>query len=188
MRRSTSWLVASVALFAAGAARAGTLYVCEGANGVKSYQDTPCPAKAKTVGIGTYKSTPYAPPPVRSVPTPAETPAYASAPPPPQIARPPTPDPVGWICETTARRWLQFSPCPATYMRAAPVDVDGINTQTGGFIHGTGSVAIPTPVESTPLTHAGVCLALGDHSIRVRHSGSSDVYERSVLKSKHGCG
>lgn len=188
MRKSAMCAIAGLALVVAGAASAGTLYVCEGPSGAKAYQDTPCPTKTKTVGTGTFKSTPYAPAPMRPTPHDEQS---AGAPLPPQpAARADIPKPVvvGWVCEAGARRWLQFSPCPATYMRAAPVDVDGFNTQTGGFIHGTGSVDIPAPVRSTELTRAGVCAALGNHSIHVHHSGSSDVYERSVLKSKYGCG
>jgi hypothetical protein len=72
-------------------------------------------------------------------------------------------------------------------MRATSADMDGIDTRTGAFMHGAGTVDIPTPVESTPLTRAGVCLAAGDPSEHIHHSGSSDVYERNVMKSKFGC-
>lgn len=183
MRRSTIVWLAGVALAWAGTAHAATLYVCEGPNGVKAYQDTPCAAKAKTVGTSTFKSSPYAPP-ATPPPREDETTAQTSQAPPaplPAVAA----EPVGWICTAGPRRWLQFSPCPATYMRPSAASMDGFNAQTGQFMHGTGTVNIPTPVESQPLTRAGVCLAAGDHSVQIHHSGSSDVYERNVLKSKY---
>jgi len=182
MRRSTAWWL--LALASVGVAHAGTLYVCEGPGGVKAYQDTPCPAKAKTVGTGTFKSTPYAPPPVQRVAAPVDAaPAPVAALQSAVAAAPPRP--VGWLCQAGARRWLQFSRCPDTYMRAAAADMNGFDAQSGRFIHGTGTVDMPTPVESQPLTRAGVCLAAGDPSVQIHHSGSSDVYERNVLKSKY---
>lgn len=189
MRRSTAWLIAGLALMSIGAAHAGTLYVCEGPNGVKAYQDKPCPAKAKTVGTGTFKSTPYTPSPRPPPPDPAEVAPDVSpqrmAPQPRVAEAVADPTPVGWICEAGQRRWLQFSPCPATYMRAAPVHVDGIIADTGSPMYGTGTIRVPAPVQSTPLNRSGVCAALGDRSIRVPHSGSSDVYERNKFKAKY---
>lgn len=187
MRRSATLMLGAFALLSVGAARAGTLYVCEGPNGVKAYQDTPCPTKAKTVGTGTLKSTPYAPAPVRDAAPPAAMPDYTAAPP-QQVASAPAPQPVGWICETAYRRWLQFSPCPATYMRASSVDVNGFIVGSGAPVHGTGTVGVPTPVQSTPLDRNGVCATLGDHSVRIHHTGSSDVYERNKLKAEYCSG
>lgn len=96
-------------------------------------------------------------------------------------------DPVGWICQSRARRWLQFSPCPTTSMRASAVNVDGVIAGTGQMVHGTGTVDVPTAVQSTPLDSDGVCAALGDPSLSIPHHGSSDTYERSVLRSRY-CG
>ena len=94
------------------------------------------------------------------------------------------PEAVGWICQIPAQRWLQFSPCPATYTHSAPVDVDGVIAGMGQMVHGTGSVSVDSPVQSFPLDSNGVCAALADPSLRIPHHGSSDIYERSVLKSK----
>jgi hypothetical protein len=166
--------------------RAGTLYVCEGPNGVKAYQDKPCPSKTKTVRTGAFKSTPYTPPAVVETPVTVSDQAVA-APPPPRFIQQPEPETVGWICETGTKRWLQFTPCPPTYMRSAPVDVDGVIAGTGQMVHGIGSVGVPVPVQTTPLDSNGVCAALGDSSLRIPHHGSSDVYERNVLRGKF-CG
>lgn len=178
-------LAVGLVLASIGTAYAGTLYVCKGANGVKAYQDTPCPDTAKTVGTGTFKSTPYAPPVARAVQPPADPQPAPQARPQQPTPVPVAQQPVGWICETGSRQWLQFSPCPATYMRAQAVDVDGHIAGTAVPVHGTGSINVPTPVQSTPLGRAGVCAALGDRSIRVSHHGSSDTYERGILRSKY---
>src|SRR6185437_6163029 len=164
-------------------AHAGDLYVCKDSHGNVAYQDHPCPHSATTVGKGQFKSTPYTP-----SPTVAESSDQSSSEPQPQliqIAQQEPQQPVGWICQAGRRVWLQFYPCPATYNKAAPVNVDGVITGTAAHVSGAGTVIIPTPVQATPLDSAGVCTALGNPSIRVQHSGSSDVYERSTLKSKY---
>lgn len=73
-------------------------------------------------------------------------------------------------------------------MKPTPVRVNGHLANTGAPVHGVGMVRTPVPVQSYPLDDEGVCEALDDPDIRVRHSGSSDVYERNVLRGKHGCG
>lgn len=168
----------------AAPAHAGTLYTCKGPGNTTSYQDTPCPA-GKTLGTGHFKSTPYAAPAVQPVDTPPteHTPSPVAPPAPPQLL---PQQPVAWICKGGPRRWLQFSPCPATYDKAAPIDVDG-TTIAGEHVNGTGTVLIPVPVEAQPLDSSGACAALGDKSLRIPHRGSSDVYARNVLKSKY-CG
>ncbi len=110
-----------------------------------------------------------------------------SAPTPAAQAYGPASEPIaGWICTAGQRRWLQFSPCPATYMRVSSVDMEG-TTDSGEHMTGSGTVSTPTPVQQQPLTADQVCDALGDPSVRIPHHGSSDVYERNILKSKY-CG
>lgn len=94
---------------------------------------------------------------------------------------------VGWICTIDGRRSLQFSQCPATMPRGQTVHVNGHSTYTGEPIQGTANVEVQTPVQSQPLTADGVCAVLGDPSVRIPHHGSSDVYERGMLKSRY-CG
>lgn len=94
---------------------------------------------------------------------------------------------VGWICTTDSSRWLQFSRCPASQPRGQAVDVRGFSAYTGEPIQGTATVDVPVPVQAQPLTADGVCAALGDPSLRIPHHGSSDIYERGLLKRKY-CG
>lgn len=90
---------------------------------------------------------------------------------------------VSWLCTAGSRRWLQFSPCPATYMAQGSIDVQG-TTDYGQHITGSGSVGIPQPVQQQALDQADTCNAVSDPSIRIPHHGSSDIYERSVLKGR----
>jgi hypothetical protein len=50
------WVLAVAALVAMGSAHAGDIYTCKGANGVNTYQNTPCATSTKQLGHQTYSA------------------------------------------------------------------------------------------------------------------------------------
>jgi hypothetical protein len=54
MNKALQWLAAAALLGLMGRAHAGDIYVCKGANGVNTYQNTPCPKPASQLQHSTY--------------------------------------------------------------------------------------------------------------------------------------
>lgn len=170
-------------------AHAADVYVCQGPHGTKIFQQEPCPKSTTPIAHGTFQRQPDAPSPYQPMQnnysttgariySRARTVAQPVANPPQQVA--------GYICTAGDRKWVQTSPCPPTYTKSVPVDVDG-QTISGEHVEGTGWVDLQAPVQQQQQNRAGMCGAMGDPGVHVKHSGQSDVYERNVGKAKY-CG
>ena len=191
--RIFSSIAVVAALAASHAAGAADIFECKGANGVTSFQNEPCAPRQKTMAHGSYQREPdapssYQPPPGQYQGAEPMTRTRTGA----VIAAPGDPSrqqaTVAYQCTAGDRRWVQYSPCPATYMHG--IAVDGLNGQTDNGQHvtnGSGWAQVQSPVDQQSMTSQQLCAQLGDGGARIPHSGQSDVYERNVAKRKY-CG
>lgn len=190
-------------------AYAGDLYICKQPNGVKAYQDHPCSHGDAAVGKSQIRTAPYTPPPtkatasddeqhqrVQQIDPPARDDASSSQPAPT----------VAYQCTAGRRTWMQSTPCPTSYAQSVPMHVsgtvpagqyvEGISDQgqyVQGYtvapqhVEGTGYAQQQAPVREQTLDSDAACQKLSDHSIKLKHSGSSDTYERNLARAKY-CG
>lgn len=196
-------------------AHAGDLYVCKQPNGVKAYQDHPCDHAEATVGKGHIKTTPYTPSPTSSEATASEdvqtrtvqqTVQYDPTSTRDQTSEAPSASTVAYQCTAGRRTWVQSTPCPASYARSVPTHVEGTVpagqyvegiTDRGQYVQGytvapqhvdgTSYAQQQVPVRQQALDSDTACQKLSDHDVKLKHSGSSDVYERNIARAKY-CG
>jgi len=187
MNKALQWLAAAALLGLMGQAQAGDIYVCKGANGVNTYQNTPCPKPASQLQHSTYDASLARPgtPPADGVQQPVQqrelyrAPAAGST-----DANPPPPAaPTGYQCTAGRRTWIQRTRCPTTYTEAQSVDVDG-RTIDGQMVTGTGWINIEKPVQQQTMDRDTLCDQVRAGA-RIGQSGGSDAsqaYERNKLK------
>lgn len=194
MSKALRWLAAATLLGLAAQAQAGDIYVCKGANGVNTYQNTPCTEPANQLQHGTYDDSmarPSTPPPNelrRPVQqrelhqAPLVGTAYNNSSPAPAA-------PTGYQCTAGSRTWIQRTPCPSTYQDSQLVRVNGHMMDTGQQVTGTGWVDSDRPVRQQTMDRDTLCDQV--HSgARIGQGGGSDAsqsYERNKLK-RNLCG
>jgi hypothetical protein len=188
-----AWVIAFLAV--SGVVHAGDIYVCKGANGVNTYQNTPCPKPASQLQHSTYDASlarPGTPPPddVRQQPVqqrelhqaPLVGAAYSNS-----SAAPVKP--TGYQCTAGRRTWIQRTPCPATYQASQFVHVDGHMIDTGQPVSGTGWMDSEKPVQQQTMDRDALCDQVRAGA-RIGQGGGSDAsqsYERNKLK-RNLCG
>lgn len=192
---------------------AGDLYVCKQSNGVKAYQDHPCDHTETTIGKSHIRTDPYTPPPPSThaiapgdvqLQKMRETVQYDSSSPRNYTSGSQPAPIVAYLCTAGRRTWIQSTPCPASYAHSVPTHVEGtipagqyiegINNQgqyVQGYtvapqhVDGAGYAEQQAPVRQQALDRDAVCKRLADHNIKLKHSGSSDVYERNLARAKY---
>jgi len=181
-------LVLVAAAVGVGSAAAGDIYVCKGANGVNTYQNTPCPKPASQLQHSTYDPSLARPgtPPADDVQQPVQqrelrrAPAAGST-----DANPPPPAaPTGYQCTAGRHTWIQRTPCPATYQASQLVQVDGHMIDTGRPVSGTGWMESEKPVQQQTMDRDALCDRVRAGA-RIGQGGGSDAsqsYERNKLK------
>lgn len=188
MNKALQWLAAAALLGLMGRAHTGDIYVCKGANGVNTYQNTPCPKPASQLQHSTYDASLARPgtPPADDVQQPVQqrellrAPAAGST-----DANPPAPAaPTGYQCTAGRRTWIQRTPCPATYQASQLVQVDGHMIDTGRPVSGTGWMESEKPVQQQTMDRDALCDRVRAGA-RIGQGGGSDAsqaYERNKLK------
>ena len=189
MNKALQWLAAAALLGLMGRAHAGDIYVCKGANGVNTYQNTPCPKPASQLQHSTYDASLARPgtPPADGVQQPVQQRELHQAPaagstytnPPPAPAAP-----TGYQCTAGRRTWIQRTPCPATYQASQLVQVDGHMIDTGRPVSGTGWMESEKPVQQQTMDRDALCDRVRAGA-RIGQGGGSDAsqsYERNKLK------
>ena len=187
-----TWVVAFLAV--SGGVHAGDIYVCKGANGVNSYQNTPCPTPAAELQHNTYDAA-LARPGTQPPPDGAQQrvqqrevyqaqpagDAYANSQQGPSA-------PTGYQCTASRRTWIQKTPCPATYSTSNFVDIDG-HLMDGTPVRGTGFMPVDKPVQQQQLSRDALCdqVRAGARVGQGGGSSASQSYERNKLK-RNLCG
>jgi hypothetical protein len=91
--------------------------------------------------------------------------------------------PSAYECAAGPKVWIQMDPCPRIYLKDIREDSDdyAMNQEPE---RGSSVLLERVPVQQQPLDAAELCQKLDDHKVLVKHDGSSDVYERNVVKAK----
>ncbi|KRE86915.1 hypothetical protein ASG75_01740 [Rhodanobacter sp. Soil772] len=187
-----AWVVAFLAV--SGGVHAGDIYVCKGANGVNSYQNTPCPTPAAELQHNTYDAAlarPGTQPPPDGAQQPVQQREVYQAPPAGDAyvnsQRSPS-APTGYQCTASRRTWIQKTPCPATYSTSNFVDIDG-HLMDGTPVRGTGFMPVDKPVQQQQLSRDALCdqVRAGARVGQGGGSSASQSYERNKLK-RNLCG
>lgn len=192
-RTAAGFMAIAVALMSARAAHAGDIYVCKGANGVNTYQNTPCPKPVDQLQHSTYNAEMARPgtPPPDDVRQPVQQREVYEAPPQvgantsaPRVAA----APAAYQCTAGNRTWIQRTPCPATYQTSQFVHVDGHLVGTGEPVSGTGVMLNDRPVQQQTMGHDALCDQVRAGA-RIGRGGSSasQSYERNKIK-RNLCG
>jgi hypothetical protein len=192
MTNTAWWLIAAAWLVFASPVLAGNIYVCRGAHGVKTYQNSPCATLAAELKHSAYDDSLSRP----------GTPVEPSA----QSVRqrevyqePHVNDassgrtiaaaaPTGYQCTAGRRSWIQNAPCPATYMDSESVDVTG-HTVDGQFLQGSGWMPVEKPVQQKSMDSDAFCekVRAGARIGQEGGSSTSQSYERNKIK-RNQCG
>lgn len=193
MGKAPRWFAAAALLGLVAQAQAGDIYTCKGANGVNTYQNTPCPKPESQLQHSTYDPSlarPGTPPPddvqqpvqqreLRQVPLAGAAETHSP---------PPAPAPTGYQCTAGRRTWIQRTPCPATYQASQFVQVNGHMMDTGQPVSGTGWLDAERPVQQQTMDRDALCDQVRAGA-RIGQGGSSasQSYERNKLK-RNLCG
>lgn len=186
------WWFAAGLLTSVGLSHAGDIYTCKGANGVNTYQNTPCPKPESQLQHSTYDASLARPgtPPPDAAEQPVQQGEVNQAPPravaDSSAPRQNTP-PAAYRCTAGNRTWIQRTPCPATYREGQSVDVDG-RTMEGQMVRGTGWIDVEKPVQQQVMSQDALCDQVRAGA-RIGQGGSSasQSYERNKLK-RNLCG
>jgi hypothetical protein len=189
----TRWWFAAGLLASVGLSHAGDIYTCKGANGVNTYQNTPCAKPANQLQHSTYDASLARPgtPARDDVQEPVQQREVYQAPPARDAYARPQQSPAapsGYQCTAGRRTWIQKTPCPATYSTSNFVGIDG-HLMDGTPVHGTGFVPRENPVQQQQLSRDALCDQVRAGA-RVGQGGGSDAsqsYERNKLK-RNLCG
>lgn len=92
--------------------------------------------------------------------------------------------PPAYECAAGPKVWIQMDPCPRIYLKDMREDSDdyAMNKEPE---RGSSVLLERVPVQQQPLDAPELCQKLDDHEILLKHDGSSDVYERNVVKPRY---
>ena len=92
--------------------------------------------------------------------------------------------PSAYECAAGPKAWIQMDPCPRIYLKDIREDSDDYAVKKEP--ERNSSVLLErVPVQQQPLDASELCQKLDDHKVLLKHDGSSDVYERNVVKAKY---
>lgn len=189
------WLMGVVLWGACSLCMAGNIYVCKGKHGVNVYQNTLCANAAAQLQHSTFNDDvgrPSAPEPAyERMPTGNSNNASAAvavanhrnAP----VQQSSEPVQHAYACQAGNKRWIQSTPCPATYTKSQMVDVDGYS-DNGTPMSGTAFVPTQAPVQSQTLDAQQICDRLNHFASTGHGDAAAQGYERNKLRAKYNCG